>query len=50
VACPLIVTERLLLGEWRDTDLDAFAAINADPVVMEFFPETYTPPSPRGPP
>jgi ribosomal-protein-alanine N-acetyltransferase len=42
VACPLIVTERLLLREWRDTDLDAFAAINADPVVMEFFPETYT--------
>jgi RimJ/RimL family protein N-acetyltransferase len=39
----LIVTERLVLREWRDADLDAFTAINADPVVMEFFPETYTP-------
>jgi len=41
-ARPVIVTERLRLREWRDTDLDAFAAINADPAVMEFFPETYT--------
>lgn len=32
-------TERLLLRQWRDGDLDAFAAINADPRVMEFFPE-----------
>jgi RimJ/RimL family protein N-acetyltransferase len=42
VAFPLIVTERLLLREWRDTDVDPFAAINADLAVMEFFPETYT--------
>ena len=42
MAFPSIVTERLWLRDWRDTDLDPFAAINADPVVMEFFPETYT--------
>jgi RimJ/RimL family protein N-acetyltransferase len=40
--CPLIATERLLLRDWRDTDVDAFAAMNADPVVMEFFPQPYT--------
>jgi RimJ/RimL family protein N-acetyltransferase len=42
VAFPAIVTERLLLREWRDADVDEFAAINADPVVMEYFPEPYT--------
>jgi RimJ/RimL family protein N-acetyltransferase len=42
MACPMIETERLFLREWRDTDLDEFAAINADPAVMEYFPETYT--------
>jgi RimJ/RimL family protein N-acetyltransferase len=42
VACPLIVTDRLLLRDWRDADLDPFVAMNADPVVMEFFSETYT--------
>lgn len=31
-------TERLLLREWADSDADAFATINADPAVMEFFP------------
>ena len=41
MACPVLVTERLLLREWRDAELDEFAAINADPRVMEFFPETY---------
>jgi RimJ/RimL family protein N-acetyltransferase len=41
-ACPLIVTERLLLRDWRDADLDPFVAMNVDPVVMQFFPETYT--------
>jgi RimJ/RimL family protein N-acetyltransferase len=38
---PVIVTERLFLREWRDTDIEAFIAMNADPVVMEYFPETY---------
>lgn len=31
-------TERLLLREWRDDDLAPFAAMNADPRVMEHFP------------
>jgi RimJ/RimL family protein N-acetyltransferase len=35
-------TERLLLRQWRDDDLDAWAAMNADPRVREFFPETLT--------
>ena len=34
---PELATERLLLRRWRDADLDPFAAINADPVVMEHF-------------
>jgi RimJ/RimL family protein N-acetyltransferase len=33
---PRIRTERLLLREWRDDDLDAYAAMAADPEVMEF--------------
>ena len=31
-------TERLLLRRWRDSDREPFAAMNMDPVVMEFFP------------
>src|SRR6516164_6481701 len=31
-------TPRLHLRLWRDEDLPAFAAMNADPTVMEFFP------------
>jgi RimJ/RimL family protein N-acetyltransferase len=31
-------TERLLLRRWREEDRRPFAAINADPEVMEFFP------------
>jgi RimJ/RimL family protein N-acetyltransferase len=31
-------TSRLLLRRWRPEDLEAFAAMNADPEVMEFFP------------
>lgn len=31
-------TERLLLRAWRESDRDPFAALNADPVVMEHFP------------
>ena len=38
----MIVTNRLVLREWRDADLEPFVAMNADPVVMQFFPETYT--------
>jgi RimJ/RimL family protein N-acetyltransferase len=31
-------TRRLRLRRWRDADRDPFAALNADPVVMEYFP------------
>jgi RimJ/RimL family protein N-acetyltransferase len=34
-------TERLVLRPWRDEDFASFAALNADPRVMEFFPRTY---------
>lgn len=34
----LIETERLILRNWRDADFGPFAALNADPRVMEFFP------------
>ena len=33
-------TERLLLRQWRDSDRDAWAALNADPLVLEYFPST----------
>lgn len=33
-----IRTDRLLLRRWRDADREPFAALNADPVVMEHFP------------
>ena len=33
-------TPRLLLRPWRDEDLAPFAALNADPRVMEHFPST----------
>lgn len=32
-----LTTERLLLRRWRDFDRQPFAALNADPVVMEHF-------------
>lgn len=35
-------TARLLLREWRDEDLEPFAALNADAVVMRWFPSTLT--------
>jgi RimJ/RimL family protein N-acetyltransferase len=38
---PELVTPRLVLRSWRDSDLPEFAAINADPQVMAFFPRTY---------
>lgn len=33
-----IETERLILREWEDCDLDTFSRINQDPIVMEFLP------------
>lgn len=38
-----IQTERLLLRHWRDSDRSPFQQMNADPRVMEFFPEPLTP-------
>jgi RimJ/RimL family protein N-acetyltransferase len=38
----VIQTERLVLRQWREEDRDPFAALNADPVVMEHFPATMT--------
>jgi RimJ/RimL family protein N-acetyltransferase len=35
-------TPRLLLRAWRDSDREPFAAMNADPEVMRWFPSTYT--------
>jgi RimJ/RimL family protein N-acetyltransferase len=31
-------TKRLILREWKDSDIPAFAAMNQDPKVMKFFP------------
>jgi RimJ/RimL family protein N-acetyltransferase len=36
----VIRTERLILRRWTDADRAPFAALNADPVVMEHFPGT----------
>jgi RimJ/RimL family protein N-acetyltransferase len=40
---PQLRTERLLLRRWRPSDLEPFARMNADPVVMEFFPGLQSP-------
>jgi len=37
-----LVTDRLRLSQWRDEDREPFAALNADPEVMEHFPSTLT--------
>jgi len=35
-----IETERLILRRWGPEDVESFAAMNADPRVMEFYPKT----------
>jgi ribosomal-protein-alanine N-acetyltransferase len=40
---PTLTTPRLILRPWRDDDLPAYAAMNADPRVMQFFQKTWTP-------
>ena len=35
-----IKTERLLMRRWRDADREPFAALNADPQTMAYFPST----------
>jgi RimJ/RimL family protein N-acetyltransferase len=37
-----IETARLLLRAWRDTDVEPWVQMNADPRVAEFFPRIYT--------
>jgi RimJ/RimL family protein N-acetyltransferase len=39
---PTLRTDRLLLRAWGEADLEPFAAMNADPVVMEHFPAPLT--------
>lgn len=39
-AGPELRSERLLLRRWRGEDLEPFAELNADPLVMEHFPAT----------
>jgi RimJ/RimL family protein N-acetyltransferase len=39
---PELRTERLLLRRWLSTDLEPYAALNADPQVREHFPSTMT--------
>lgn len=36
----VIRTSRLVLREWRDDDIEPFAAMNSDPKVMEYFPSS----------
>ncbi len=38
----MIETERLILRPWREADRAPFAALNADPEVMEHFPAVLT--------
>lgn len=45
MAAPALIelrTPRLLLRGWRDDDGDRYAVLNADPVVMEHFPSTFS--------
>ena len=37
-----LTTPRLLLRPWREADRSPFAALNADPLVMEYFPARLT--------
>lgn len=36
----MLETERLILRQWCDDDKQPFAALNADPIVMQYYPST----------
>lgn len=36
----ILETKRLILRQWKDEDIPAFAAMNQDPEVMKYFPAT----------
>jgi len=38
----MLETERLRLRRWKESDREPFAAMNANPRVMEFFPDVLT--------
>lgn len=38
----ILATQRLVLAPWTEQDLEPFAALNADPDVMRYFPKTLT--------
>lgn len=38
----MIETPRLILRDWRESDLKPWAALNADPEVMRHFPSTHS--------
>jgi len=38
----ILETPRLILRQWEERDLEPYAALNADPRVMEYFPKLLT--------
>ena len=42
MSAPTLRTDRLVLRGWREPDREPYAAMNADPRVMEHFPGTMT--------
>ena len=39
----MLETDRLILRPWRETDANAYAALQSDPIVRRFFPAPLTP-------
>ena len=44
MSAPTLRTDRLVMRGWRETDREPYAAMNADPRVMEHFPGTMSRP------